>query len=241
MTLFIIVVAVSLAGIGFVAWLIISDKSSDESIVKKVDPSEISKELKAKLIIAKDENSNNEQLINIPKKPETIATSGITVPEATALSGLKDFDKIKEKNTRLMSSRIFGQRPAGGSASLTTSPIGAGIVSSELDQKYNKVDQMLNEKTKELDRIKSALDNEVRNRGEFDKVKSLLEGEITALRNNNKDLQNEVKSNNLALEDYRKKIALLEEKATRLEKELAQKEGSKEQGGIVPHLDKTET
>jgi len=89
---------------------------------------------------------------------------------------------------------------------------------NELKEKYDKLDSMFNEKNLEFEKTKDSLDSELKNRKEFNKVKDLLEKEL-------KDSKDKTRDAHAALNNTQKKRnTQLDEKASKLEKDLLKKE-----------------
>ncbi len=95
---------------------------------------------------------------------------------------------------------------------------------SELAQKNEKLDALLKEKGAELEETKKSLDNELRTRKEFNKVKDILEKEIRDLKDKTRSVQ--VGHDDAMAEgaNHKKRVIQLEEKVTKLEKNLLEKE-----------------
>ena len=95
---------------------------------------------------------------------------------------------------------------------------------SELKEKHQRLDKLFIERTQEYEKNKSALDSELRNRKEFNKVRDLLEKELSDTKDRLRKTQAEAASTKMETENYKKRIHQLEEKATKLEKEILAKE-----------------
>ncbi|MBN1870067.1 MAG: hypothetical protein JW847_05790 [Candidatus Omnitrophica bacterium] len=127
--------------------------------------------------------------------------------------------------------------PPSGTASLETVPAeetakeemglsGAHLSSqsAELQEKYEKLDALFKEKSADLEKTKASLDNEVKNRKDFNKVKDLLEKEIKDLRDRSHHVQLESENAKSEMEKHKKRVSQLEEKIAQLEKSLLEKE-----------------
>ncbi len=95
---------------------------------------------------------------------------------------------------------------------------------SEIQTKHEKMDKLLKEKNDELEKKTKELDNEVKNRKEFNKVKDLLEKEIKDLRDKNHKFQLEVNAAKTESENYKKRIGQLDEKITQRDNDIKEKE-----------------
>ena len=100
----------------------------------------------------------------------------------------------------------------------------ASLTISELKEKLRLTEKLLQEKSAELDTIQQALNYEKTNRKEFNKVKDLLEKELSDSKDRAKQIQAELTSALSEKESYKKRIVQLEEKVTRCEKEILEKE-----------------
>lgn len=94
----------------------------------------------------------------------------------------------------------------------------------EIQGKHDKLEKLLTEKSDELEKKTRELDNEVKNRKEFNKVKDLLEKEIKDLRDKNHKLQLELTAAKAETENINKRSVLLDEKVSLRDKELKEKE-----------------
>ncbi len=95
---------------------------------------------------------------------------------------------------------------------------------SEVKEKHLKLEQLFKEKSEELDRIQRSLDNELRNRKDFNKVKDILEKESKETKDRLKEIQGELINSRTENDGYKKRIQQFEDKATKLEKEIIAKE-----------------
>jgi len=95
---------------------------------------------------------------------------------------------------------------------------------SELKEKYNKLDSMFNEKSAEFEKTKESLNNELKNRKDFNKVKDILEKELKNSKEKTHSTQAELSKVQAETESQRKRSEQLDEKATKLEKDLLKKE-----------------
>ena len=95
---------------------------------------------------------------------------------------------------------------------------------SELKEKCAHLESMLKEKSVDLETAQAALDNELKNRKDFNKVKDILEKDLKDTKDKSRGIQVELSNAQSEGERYKKRITLLEEKVTRLEKDLLGKE-----------------
>jgi hypothetical protein len=96
----------------------------------------------------------------------------------------------------------------------------------ELRSKYERLDKLFKEKSLEFDRTSETLNNELRVKKEFNKVKDILEKELTDTREKVRLSQSDLNTSQIENDGSKKRIEQLEEKVTTLEKELLQKEES---------------
>ncbi len=94
----------------------------------------------------------------------------------------------------------------------------------ELKEKFERTEKLFTEKSKELEKSQVLLDSELKNKREFNKVKDLLEKELADTRDRIRKVQVEFTSTKTESESYKKRINQLEEKVTKLEKELLKKD-----------------
>jgi len=99
---------------------------------------------------------------------------------------------------------------------------------NELKEKCTNLDKLFNENSGALEKAQSALDNELRNRKEFNKVKDILEKELKDIKDRARNTQVELTSTQAESESSKKRIDQLEQKATKLEKEILEKENENE-------------
>ena len=95
---------------------------------------------------------------------------------------------------------------------------------NELQEKYEKLDALFKEKGAELQKAQESLENEVRDRKEFNTVKDLLEKELKDSKDRTRDIKVEGENTKSEIERHQKRAALLEEKMALLERELVEKD-----------------
>ena len=165
------------------------------------------------------------------------------IPEVSHLPSFANLmQETKEKGKR---EAPGAKEPPTGTASITTSspekPSDEEAVSSEVEQsiakeielttqlnelkdKYAKMEVLFKEKSAELEQAKLSLYNELKTRKEFNKVKDLLEKEIKDSKDKVRSIQIERDGAQTEGENLRKRITLLEDKITKLQKDLLEKE-----------------
>ncbi len=93
----------------------------------------------------------------------------------------------------------------------------------ELKEKHTRLDSLFQEKSLELEKTKTNLENELKNRKEFNKIKDLLEKEIKEAKDKTKDVHAELNTEKSDKENSQKRINQLEEKITIFEKTIEEK------------------
>lgn len=94
----------------------------------------------------------------------------------------------------------------------------------ELEGKFESLNKLLKEKNEELQRAQEVVQNELKNREDYEKVKDILEQELIEVKERSRQVQQEKES---LQEEFTKTNSLipdLEEKAARLEEELLKRE-----------------
>jgi chromosome segregation ATPase len=174
--LIIILMSIIVSGLAIVWWLIRRESKKNNGVVRKIEPEELTKEDFMQILEKKGAATKNEQeQINPTNISSIISTQTNLVDPSIPLA-----------------SRIR----TGGTASLkTTTPDAVSPTPKpenkiqndeatqqleDLKNKYERLDKLLKEKDSELKKVSDNLENELKNRKEFDKVKELLENEITA-------------------------------------------------------------
>lgn len=155
-----------------------------------------------------------------------------SIPQATPFPSLREHLEIEEKKnqpdvgTSSMTTQAVDSKPKE-KVNLTQSEqesidqeINSSLALDELNNKQNKLEQLIKEKNEQLEKTQKALDSEINNRKEFNKVKDLLEKELKDTRDKSKVLQKEVGELQQENQNYKQQITQLEEK----NKDLIQKE-----------------
>jgi len=178
-----------------------------------------------------------EQLANIFSKKKISIDD---VPEVTPLPSLKEYLEKEEKQKIPVTDNNSGT--AGMTTSSAKNPtakmplskeeeerIENGIqTSSELDElkeRYERLDILFTKKSSELDETTKTLENEQKNRKEFNTLKDLLEKELKNAKDKFKITQEELGNTINENEGYKKRIAGLEENISKFENELLEKNG----------------
>ncbi len=102
--------------------------------------------------------------------------------------------------------------------------INSSLELSDLKLKFHRTDKLLKERTDEVEDLKQNLDNEIKNRKEFNKVKDLLEKELAETKDKSRKAHNELMSTQAESESQKKRIAQFEDKVKALEKQIYDKE-----------------
>lgn len=94
----------------------------------------------------------------------------------------------------------------------------------KLKTKHERLEKIFQERNGEFEKNQEALNNELKNRKEFNKIKDLLEKELKEVKNQTRDSQAKLNLTNTESEGYKKRNDLLEERITKLEKDILRKE-----------------
>ena len=115
---------------------------------------------------------------------------------------------------------------AMGTASLKTSPADESdpLAENNLKENFEQLEKLLKEKNAALENSERALNNELKNRQDFEKLKTLLETELLDTRQKAKKAQEELTSTSQESQEYKEKLLLLKEKADQLEQKISEKE-----------------
>lgn len=151
------------------------------------------------------------------------------IPKVAPLPSLKEY--LEKEQTGTAAIKVAPAEEPAGETSLSREEeksiekeIDMSIRLNELREKYDKLDALFNEKSAELEKTKTLLDNEIKNRKEFNKVKDLLEKELKDSKDKARDVQVELNNAQMESESHKKRAARLEEKITGLEKSVLEKE-----------------
>jgi len=116
---------------------------------------------------------------------------------------------------------------------------------SDLKVKYDKLENMFNEKSVEFEKTKESLDSELKNRKDFNKVKDILEKELKDSKDKARSTQAHLSEAQSEADSHKKRTEQLDEKAANLEKDLLKKEDKisalmqKEQNSVNPSANST--
>lgn len=95
---------------------------------------------------------------------------------------------------------------------------------NEWQGKYERLDQLFNEKSAALEKSEESLRNELSSRKEFNKLKDMLEKELREAKDKARGVQVELNAARTEAEGNRKRIAQLEDKVTTMEKVICGKD-----------------
>ncbi len=162
------------------------------------------------------------------------------------LTGLPEEEEEENKLTIKGHPISSMQEPSAGTASIITGSPGGkereistlsmeeekrieaeiGLTSqlNELKEKYELLDRLFKEKSSALEKSEESLQNELKNRKEFNKVKDILEKELKDTKDKARNVQAEMNASQAEAESDQKRINQLEEKVTKLEKTMIAKE-----------------
>ena len=102
--------------------------------------------------------------------------------------------------------------------------IESSLALDELKEKYDRTEKILKERNEELKKIQEALTNESRNRKDFNKIKDLLDKEISDTKDSLRKVSVELSAAKAENEIYKNRINQLEQKITKLEKIIIEKD-----------------
>jgi len=94
----------------------------------------------------------------------------------------------------------------------------------ELKTKHERLEKIFQERNAEFEKNQEELNNELKNRKEFNKIKDLLEKELKDTKNQSRDAQTKLNLVMAEMEAHKKRNDVLEEKVTKLEKDILKKE-----------------
>ncbi len=174
------------------------------------------------------------------KKKDMI--EAIDIPEATQFPSLKDHLESEEKKRAALQERV---RLSQNEANLDNSnnpidlnkenlsqqekqnidqEIETSFQLDELKDNHEKTNKLLKEKNDELQTVKNSLESELKNRKEFNKVKDILEKELSDTKTQAKKVQGDLSATTIEAETHKKRVNQLEDKVTKLEKSMLEKE-----------------
>lgn len=95
---------------------------------------------------------------------------------------------------------------------------------NELKEKHEILDRLFKEKSAALEKSEEALQNELKNRKEFNKVKDILEKELKETKDKARSLQVDLNSAGTEAEGHKSHVNQLEERVTKLQKTILEKD-----------------
>ncbi len=93
----------------------------------------------------------------------------------------------------------------------------------EIKEQNKNLDRLFKEKSAALEKAEASLENELRNRKEFNKVKDILEKELKESKDRSRELQMELGSAKAESDNYQKRVNELAEKVAELERQVIQR------------------
>ncbi len=143
----------------------------------------------------------------------------------------------------------LGADPAGGTAGLTLSEVSAPPAASEdgegLAERYERLDTLFKEKAQLLEKTTKELEQEQRNRKDFNKVKDLIEKELKDAKVRAKQAEGALNSAKDEAQVLTRRITQLEEKIKGLEKEIYARDDQLREAQVtiasLPAAPKTDT
>lgn len=100
----------------------------------------------------------------------------------------------------------------------------ATVQLDEWKQKYERLDKLFQEKSNQFAQAESQLANELQNRDDFFKMKTILEDEIQEVKDRARDLQHTLKNAQMETEQQKVQAQQLRDKVRILEEEIQQKD-----------------
>lgn len=94
----------------------------------------------------------------------------------------------------------------------------------EWKEKYERLDNLFNEKSAALEKSEESLNTELNTRKEFNKLKDILEKELREAKDKARNIQGELNAARTEAEGSRKRIAQLEDKAEKMEKVILERD-----------------
>ncbi|MBF0521722.1 MAG: hypothetical protein HQL24_01555 [Candidatus Omnitrophica bacterium] len=170
-----------------------------------------------------------------PSKPSALLDKKPVVKESAqeidVLLSQFNFNIGKKKSTLSQEENFSSEKDATikdnlGTASLKTAPAdeSLSLPNNTTEEKYKKMDQLLQEKNKTLETLEQGLNSELRNRQDFDKVKTLLTEELETAKQKTKKAQDGLSAVFKENQEYKEQIAELKQRLNYLEKNLLEKD-----------------
>jgi len=195
--IFLSLIILSAAGIGFVLWTLKNTPEEEKAIP-----------------------------INSPTQPLKSPDKETEEDGSQEINSLLNKFNFNFKNKKKKISLENDPLPTG-TASLKTIPAEDSSIPLDQDiikENFDQLEKLLKEKNTALENSEQALNNELKNRQEFEKIKILLETELFDTRQKAKKVQEELTSTSQESQQYKEKLVLLKEKADELEQKLTEKE-----------------
>ncbi|OGX33522.1 MAG: hypothetical protein A2787_03875 [Omnitrophica WOR_2 bacterium RIFCSPHIGHO2_01_FULL_48_9] len=235
-TLFYIGFAVVILGLGAVGWLLYNENKNPSGSASP-GPSPKNKETTAQLL-------NRVGLVEEKQKekPPQDGAKNFFTKILSQLPFLKKEEEVAEPMEprpslfRSTSAPLQQPPPVTGTASIRTAPqtpteteippvkdANADFEAwqaSQLKEKTDKLETLLNEKNQALEKIEKELSGEIKNHKEFNKVKDALEKELKDSKVRARDLQIELTSAETETAGFKNRVNQLELKVTKLEKTI---------------------
>ncbi len=232
MLLFYLATIIVFFGLGLVGWLLYSEKRKAPDLLTDVAGGKSGKkeETAAQLLNRLGIETEKQQLKEKPsakkpglaglfslvrktKKEETIEPEPIShLPESTM------------GTASIRTATGFSETEIPAKERKWPAHVEATLELSQLKEKYERLEKLLNEKSESLEKSEKTLEAELRNRKEFNKVKDILEKEIKDHKVKIKDLQIEATNAQTETGGFKNRVNQLETKVTKLEKNILELE-----------------
>ncbi len=220
-------------GLGLVSWLLLSEKKEPEKLAepKKEDKKEKTiqetpENLLVRLGLEKKSAKESKQigsppLISLFKKFTSLKKRG---PEERPV--LPKFDTSLNSPSQTGTASLRLNEPTQKSNQPVLNQANVAPLPKEFDaqQKYEKLEILLKEKTEALESAEKTLSHELKAQKEFNKVRDILEKEIKDKKDQIRKLEVELTEVHTEVNSHLKRIDQLEEKVKKLEKEIRDKE-----------------
>ncbi|MDP8212010.1 MAG: hypothetical protein P9X22_01805 [Candidatus Zapsychrus exili] len=205
MTIFILLIVLSVAGIAFVIFTMKKEEPCDESEIAEISPEQV-------------ETTNKSSLLNFlsfGKKKEDIVE-----PLSLTEDSLEDSDI---GTASLMTSPV---EELSQSEKIIEEIVQEEVALPEdnTEEKKTKLEELLKEKNAALEELQKALNKEQENRESFDKVKEILQKELIDTREKARKAKKELSLTSDEGDQYAEQIDELQEKANNLERNLEDKD-----------------
>ncbi|MBF0533200.1 MAG: hypothetical protein HQL23_08945 [Candidatus Omnitrophica bacterium] len=241
--MFFILLGFTVAGLAAVLWLLKNEPGLDAQIEAEGGPVPI--DLLAEKTVLTDKALPGERFTKqIPERPAPAETKSDFQKIALQLEGIRKPEpgiagrEVLPLNVGIPTAKYVQPQTLSSSEQASIAKeVEMMSELAELREKYERLDQIFAERSRELETTKEALENEVRNRKDFNKVKDLLEKELHDSKDKNRMIHVKCVAAETEAEGYKKRIAQLEEKVARLEKNILEKEQEAEGAAAQPPSD----